>query len=51
VFLILFLCILAPILGLFGIQLAQPLADIAALLLAIPIQIRVLKEMKELEIV
>jgi putative MATE family efflux protein len=45
-FLIPLLFILAPLLGLFGIQIAQPASDFAAFFLAIPITVRVLRQMK-----
>ncbi|MCL1875815.1 MAG: MATE family efflux transporter [Synergistaceae bacterium] len=41
------LFILTPYLGVFGIQLCQPIADFATFLLSIPLGLRVLKEMKE----
>ncbi|MCL1941371.1 MAG: MATE family efflux transporter, partial [Synergistaceae bacterium] len=43
-FLIPGLFVLSPLLGLFGIQLATPIADIAGLLVAIPIMVRVLRQ-------
>ena len=46
-FLLPVLFILTPYLGVLGIQLSQPIADIATFLLAIPLGIGVLKEMKE----
>jgi len=44
-FLIPLLCILTPLLGIFGIQLCTPLADISAFILAIPMGIRALRNM------
>jgi Na+-driven multidrug efflux pump len=41
------LFILTPFLGVFGIQLSQPIADIATFLLALPICLGVLNEMKK----
>jgi Na+-driven multidrug efflux pump len=41
------LFILTPLLGLLGVQLSLPVADICAFLLAIPLTARVLREMKE----
>ena len=38
--------ILSELLGVFGIQLAQPIADIGTLLCAIPIQLKVFKEIE-----
>jgi putative MATE family efflux protein len=45
-FLLPLLFILAPTLGLFGVQLTQPCADAAAFLLSLPLCIGVLREMK-----
>jgi putative MATE family efflux protein len=45
-FLIPLLFILSPLLGLFGIQLATPVSDLGAFLLAIPIMVKVLRQMK-----
>lgn len=39
--------ILPPIFGLFGVQLAQPVADILSLVLAIPVTVKVLKELSQ----
>ncbi|AEF83412.1 MATE family efflux transporter [Leadbettera azotonutricia] len=41
------LFILTPLLGLFGIQLALPVADLMAFILAIPLANRVLRQLKE----
>ncbi|MBP1570123.1 MAG: MATE family efflux transporter, partial [Oscillospiraceae bacterium] len=38
--------ILSGLIGVTGIQLAQPIADIGTLLCAIPIQLKILKEME-----
>ncbi len=46
-FLIPLLIILSSTVGLFGIQLSQPIADIAASLLAIPLSISVLRELND----
>lgn len=46
-FLIPMLLIFSSALGLFGIQLSQPLADIAAFILAVPLAVTVLKSLKE----
>jgi putative MATE family efflux protein len=46
-FLIPSLFILTPFFGLLGIQISQPVADIASVLLAIPLTTRVLRGMKE----
>ncbi|MDR1909137.1 MAG: MATE family efflux transporter [Spirochaetaceae bacterium] len=46
-FLIPFLFILSPALGLFGIQLSQPAADVASVIFAVPITVKVLRDMKE----
>ena len=40
------LLMLTPYLGVFGIQLSQPIADVATFILAVPLGIGVLKEMK-----
>jgi putative MATE family efflux protein len=48
-FLLPLLFILAPTLGLLGIQLTQPCADAAAFLLSLPLCIGVLREMKQAE--
>ncbi|MDR2180059.1 MAG: MATE family efflux transporter [Synergistaceae bacterium] len=45
-FLVAFLWILTPPLGVLGIQLSQPASDLATFLLAIPLSVSVLKEMK-----
>lgn len=41
------LFILVPILGILGIQICQPIADMCSFVLAIPLALSVLKEMKE----
>jgi putative MATE family efflux protein len=46
-FLIPFLFILSPLLGLFGVQLSQLAADVASVIFAIPITFKVLRGMKE----
>lgn len=46
IFLIPALLILTPLLGLLGIQLAQPAADVITFLCAIPLQLKILQEMK-----
>ena len=40
-------CILANVVGIFGIEIAQPIADLLTLVVTIPLQLGVLKEMKE----
>lgn len=40
--------ILPPIIGLLGVQLAQPISDVATLILSIPMGLRVLEELKTL---
>ena len=47
VFLVTFLFILTPPLGVLGIQLSQPASDLATFLLAIPLSVSVLREMNE----
>lgn len=49
IFLLPLLFFLEPALGLFGIQLTQPCADAAAVLLSLPLCIPVLREMKQAE--
>lgn len=49
IFLVAFLLILTPRLGLLGLQMSQPLADVCAFLLALPLGLSVLREMKEQE--
>lgn len=44
-FLLLFLLVLTPAQGLFGLQLSQPCADIATLILSIPLYRSIMKEM------
>jgi Na+-driven multidrug efflux pump len=44
-FLIPLLCILSPLLGVFGLQLCSPLADLCAFILAIPMGVRALRNM------
>lgn len=43
------LLILPPIFGLLGIQLSQPLSDVATFILAMPMGIRATKELKQLQ--
>jgi putative MATE family efflux protein len=47
VFLVTFLFVLTPPLGILGIQLSQPASDLATFFLAIPLSVSVLKEMNE----
>lgn len=42
-----FLFVLVPLLGIWGVQLCQPLADLATLTLSVPLGLSVLREMKE----
>jgi Na+-driven multidrug efflux pump len=41
------LLILPPIFGFLGVQMAQPMADVLALVITIPLQARVLRELRE----
>ncbi|MCI1901341.1 MAG: MATE family efflux transporter [Bifidobacteriaceae bacterium] len=41
------LLILPPIFGFLGVQMAQPMADVLALIITIPLQARVLRELRE----
>ena len=47
IFLIPLVLILPPLIGLWGIQIAQPLADIIAFAISIPMTVGVLKSMNE----
>ena len=49
IFLIPVVLILPHMIGILGIQLAQPIADIISFLLALPLQLRLLWEMKREE--
>lgn len=49
IFLIPFVLILPHCIGILGIQLAQPIADIISCLLAIPLQLQLLREMQREE--
>ena len=45
IFLIPLLWILTPLLGMWGVQLAQPISDVLTFACAIPLQLRVLREL------
>ena len=47
IFLIPILLILTPLLGMLGVQMAQPLADLLTFLAAIPLQLRLLRDLKQ----
>ena len=49
IFLIPFVLILPRCIGILGIQLAQPIADVISCLLAIPLQLQLLREMQQEE--
>lgn len=47
IFLIPTLLILTPLLGMLGVQAAQPLSDVFSFLIAVPLQLRVLRDLKQ----